>query len=407
MTQPSDSKIMPFAEFVALLALCMSLVAMSIDSMLPALPQIGDFFGVERVNSQQFMITFLFAGLSIGQIIAGPLSDTIGRKRSIYVGLSIFIVGCLMSYFALSYEMMLVGRFVQGIGAAAPRVVTTSIVRDRYEGRDMGRVMSYIMGVFILVPALAPTIGQGLIYLAGWHFIFLFFIIIALIAFTWLATRMQETLHPEDRRAFTLPVIWDGVRTVCTTRMTVCYMIAAGLVFGAFIGYLNSSQQVFQDYYDVGELFPIYFGVTALAIGVAFFVNAQLIKRYGMRKVVFGALVVMAMLAAVFFAFELATHGVVPIYAFMAFIMSSAFCMGMLFGNFNALAMVPMGHMAGVASAVIGCVSLVVAVIAGGTIGQLYNQTLYPITCGFLILSFLSMFMMHIAEEGDEESGQG
>jgi len=398
------SKAMPFAEFVALLALCMSLVALSIDSMLPALPQIGSFFGVERVNSQQFMITSLFAGLSIGQIIAGPLSDTIGRKRAIYAGFSIFIVGCLLSYFAVTYEMMLVGRFVQGIGAAAPRVVTTSIVRDRYEGRDMGRVMSYIMGVFILVPALAPTIGQGLIYLAGWHFIFLFFIIIALVAFAWLATRMQETLHPEDRRAFTLPVIWDGVKTVCMTRMTVCYMIAAGLVFGAFIGYLNSSQQVFQDYYDVGELFPLYFGVTALAIGVAFFVNAQLIKRMGMRKVVFGALVAMATLAALFFIFELISHGVVPLYAFMAFIIGSAFCMGMLFGNFNALAMVPMGHMAGVASAVIGCVSLVVAVIAGGTIGQLYNQTLFPITCGFLFLSLLSMFMMYIAEvDGDEQ----
>lgn len=176
-------------------------------------------------------------------------------------------------------------------------------------------------------------------------------------------------------------------------------MIAAGCVFGAFIGYLNSSQLIFQDYYDVGDLFPIYFGLTALALGAAFFANAQLVRVFGMRVVIFWALIVMAGLAVVFSLYEFWVHGVVPLPVFMVFIMSSAFCMGMLFGNFNALAMEPMGHLAGMASAVIGCVSLIISVTAGGIIGQLYSGTLLPVTLGFLILSLLSLLMMRLVEK--------
>lgn len=390
-----------FAEFVALLALSMSLVALAIDTMLPALPDIGRSFGIDRPNSQQFVITFLFAGLSIGQLLAGPLSDSIGRKRGIYVGLILFVIGSALSYAAPSFEIMLAGRFIQGLGAAGPRIITIAMVRDRYEGREMARVMSYIMGVFILVPALAPSLGQGIMMLSGWRTIFLVFIGIALVIFTWLSLRLRETLHPEDRRPFTLPVIWGGIKHVCGNRMTLCYMIAAGFVFGAFIGYLNSSQQIFQNYYDAGQMFALYFGVIALAIGAAFFTNARLVRRFGMRYIVLRALIGMAVAAALFAVYEVVMHGqTVPLPAFMTYIMFSAFCMGMLFGNFNALAMVPMGHMAGIASAVIGCVSLVISVCVGSAIGQLYNGTLIPVTAGFLVLSLASLAMMAIAERG-------
>lgn len=387
-----------FVEFVSLLAITMSLVALSIDAMLPALPDIGAEFSVARANDTQFVITALFAGLALGQLFAGPLSDSIGRKKGIYGGLALFVVGCLIAYFSQSFEWMLAGRFIQGMGAACPRIITIAIVRDRYEGRDMARVMSYIMGVFIFVPAIAPTIGQGIMHIFDWRAVFLFFLVIAGIVFIWLSKRLQETLNEEDIRPFTLPVIWEGIKHVCSNRMTICYTIAAGFIFGAFIGYLNSAQLIFQDYYNVGSNFPYYFGTTALALGAAFFTNAHLVKIYGMRKVALCSLSIMALFAFMFGVYEWSVHGTIPLIAFMIYIMSSAFCMGMLFGNFNAMAMVPMGHMAGIASSVIGCISLIISLLAGGMIGQLYDGNLIPLTSGFFFLSLTSLAIMFVAE---------
>ncbi len=390
-----------FAEFVAMLALCMSLVALSIDTMLPALPDIAAAYDIARLNDQQYMITFLFAGLAIGQLIAGPLSDSLGRKAGIYVGIVVFVIGSLISYFSSTYELMLAGRFIQGLGASSPRVVTIAMVRDRYEGRDMARVMSYIMGVFILVPTLAPAFGQGIMYLMDWRSIFLVFVAIALAILLWVGLRSEETLNPLDKRPFTLPVIWGGLVTVCTNKMTVCYTVSAGLIFGALMGYINSAQQIFQNLYNVGDMFALYFGITALTLGVAFFVNARLVRRLGMRRVVIWSLMALLCVAVLFGVFEYSAHGNVPLLGFVAFMMASSFCMGMCFGNFNALAMVPMGHMAGIASSVIGAVSLVVAIMLGGAIGQFYDGTLLPLTCGILGASVLALLFAKIAE-GDK-----
>ena len=229
--QNNSKKEIRFIEFISFLALSMSLVALSIDAMLPALPDIIKSYGITNTNSQQYIITFLFMGLSIGQLIAGPLSDSIGRKKGIYAGLTLFIIGSLLAYFAHNFETILAGRFIQGLGASAPRIITVAIIRDRYEGREMARVMSYIMGIFIIVPALAPAIGQGIIMLTGWQSIFIFFIAIALIIFIWLAMRIPETQHPEDTRAFTIAVLWQGLKTTLGNTKTLCYMIAAGFIF--------------------------------------------------------------------------------------------------------------------------------------------------------------------------------
>lgn len=397
--QNNSKKEIRFIEFISFLALSMSLVALSIDAMLPALPDIIKSYGITNTNSQQYIITFLFMGLSIGQLIAGPLSDSIGRKKGIYAGLTLFIIGSLLAYFAHNFETILAGRFIQGLGASAPRIITVAIIRDRYEGREMARVMSYIMGIFIIVPALAPAIGQGIIMLTGWQSIFIFFIAIALIIFIWLAMRIPETQHPEDTRAFTIAVLWQGLKTTLGNTKTLCYMIAAGFIFGAFIGYLNTSQQIFEDYYHVGKLFPLYFGITALSLGVAFFTNAQLVRFFGLKKVIVTALIALAFLSITFITLELSIFNDVPLIMFMTYMMTSTFCMGMLFGNFNALAMEPMGHMAGMAAAVIGCVSLVISVMLGGIIGQLYDNNLLPIALGFLIASCASLIMMRIAED--------
>jgi len=402
MTQAQRAGI-GFTEFVMLMALAMSLVALAIDSILPAFPLIGENFGIERSNDLQYLIAALFGGLSIGQLVAGPLSDTIGRKRALYIGLIIFILGSLIAYAAPSFEIMLIGRFIQGLGAAAPRIVTIAMVRDRYVGRDMARVMSYIMGVFILVPILAPSVGLAVIKVADWHAIFLGYAVITMIIFVWSALRLDETLSAENKRAFTMNVIFNGVKQVCTNRMCMCYTIASGFIFGGLMGYVNSSQQIYQEYYDTGDMFAIYFGIGAASLGVAFFANAAIVRRLGMRWVIIRSMLGVLVFSSLFIAYEMINGGVVPLPLFVGFMMIISFCLGMCFGNLNALAMVPMGHLAGIASAVIGAASLVVALIVGNSIGQLFSDNLYPLSVGFVITAVASLLLIKFAEKATEQ----
>jgi DHA1 family bicyclomycin/chloramphenicol resistance-like MFS transporter len=205
---------------------------------------------------------------------------------------------------------------------------------------------------------------------------------------------MKETLHSEDRRAFNATTIGKGLKIVCSNKQTLFCAIASGCNFGAFMGYISTSQQIFQGYYDTGALFPFYFGVTALAIGVAFFINANIVKKYGMRYVIARALVSVLAISFLFFGYELFIGGHVPLGIFVGYMCLNAFCMGMVFGNFNALAMEPMGHLAGMASSVVGCLSLLVAVSVGMTIGQFYDDSLYPLTIGFIVMTALSLVFL-------------
>jgi MFS transporter, DHA1 family, multidrug resistance protein len=387
-----------FVEFVALLAFCMSLVGLSIDGILPALPEIAHHFAITRANTEQFVITALFAGLAAGQLLAGPISDSFGRKRAIYAGLALFVAGCAVAYFAPCFEIFLLGRFMQGLGTAGPRVVTVAIVRDKYEGRDMARVMSIIMACFVVVPAIAPAIGQAVMLFVGWKMVFVLFSVIAAGLYVWILLRLEETLKPEDVRKFDLSTILGGIAQVCRNKICMSYTVCSGLMFGAFMGYLNSAQLIFQVHYVVGEMFPLYFAVGAITIGLASVTNALFVKKFGMRAVILRALIAMAVFAAVFIVLEVGLAGAVPLALFLSYIALSAFCMGLLFGNFNALAMGPMGHLAGMASAVIGCLSLVVAMAAGGIIGQLYNGSLFPVSFGFLGLAIVSLLLMRVAE---------
>lgn len=289
-----------FGEFVTLTALIISLVALSIDVMLPALQQIGGELGAPRANDAQLVITALFVGLALGQVFFGPLSDSVGRKPAIYAGLLLFIIGCLMSILATDFTVMLAGRVLQGLGAAGPRSVTVALVRDQYEGRAMARVMSLVMAVFIMVPALAPGIGQIILAIAHWRAIFGFMLVVAVVSLVWFALRQPETLAPERRARFSPGRILLAVRETCTSRVAFGYTLASGLIFGAFVGYLNSAQQIFQIQYGLGALFPLYFGALALAIGGASLVNARLVLRHGMRRISAWALGLLTGLSLVF-----------------------------------------------------------------------------------------------------------
>jgi DHA1 family bicyclomycin/chloramphenicol resistance-like MFS transporter len=230
-----------YVEFVILMSMMMSLTALSIDAMLPALPQIGSDLNVQNANTRQLVISTIFLGLALGQLFFGPLSDKTGRKPAIYAGYAMYIAGALLSLLAISFPIMLLGRLLQGIGVSAPRAVTLALVRDRFEGRAMARVMSFIMTIFILVPMIAPSLGQTILLFSGWRTIFGSFMLLAIITLVWFALRMPETLTPENRAPFSLQRIFMAIREILKIRAAVGYTVSAGLVSGAFIGYLNSS----------------------------------------------------------------------------------------------------------------------------------------------------------------------
>lgn len=390
------------AEFVALMALMISLVALSIDAMLPALPEIGKDLGVQQENSNQLIISLLFLGMAIGQMIYGPLSDSIGRKPAIYIGIGLFLIGCLLSVSATSFTTMLVGRFLQGIGAAGPRIVAVALIRDQYQGSAMARVMSFVMTVFILVPAVAPALGQGLIIIAHWRAIFGAFMVLAIIILIWFAIRQPETLLASQRMKFSLQRILKAVREVCLNRIALGYTIATGLIFGPFLGYLNSSQQIFQEQYALGTQFPLYFAILALSVGGASYVNARLVMRYGMRLLTRWASWKLSGLSIIFFIVVYTLEGNPPLWLLMAYFMISFFCIGILFGNLNSLAMEPLGHIAGVGAGVVGSLSTFISVPLGILIGQSYNGTVTPLVIGFAVLGTIAVMVMYWTEHKEQ-----
>ena len=372
-------------EFVPLVALLMSLVALATDAMLPALPAIGHDLGVPRRNDVQFVITALFLGLGLGQIVFGPLSDRIGRKPAIHAGLVLFMAGCLMSIFAPTFEMMIAGRVLQGIGVAGPRIVTIALVRDQYEGRRMARLMSFAMAVFILVPTVAPALGQGILWLGGWRAIFATFFAMAAFAFAWFALRQPETLPAARRRPVSPRAIGGAVLEVLRIRAALGYTLATGCAFAPFVAYLSSAQQIFQEAYGTGALFPVYFGVLALAIGSASLVNGRLVMKHGMRRLSRAAAVSITLVSVVAWTLAFAFDGLPPLWLFMAYMLVAFLCIGLLFGNLNALAMEPLGHIAGVGSAVVASVSTFISAPLGALVGQSFDGTVYAQIAAFAV----------------------
>jgi MFS transporter, DHA1 family, multidrug resistance protein len=391
---------LPQGEFVALMALMMSLTAMAIDAMLPALAQIGDDLGAGHANQAQLVISALLLGMAAGQVIYGPLSDSIGRKPTIYAGLVLFVGGCALSVVAASLPLMLLGRILQGFGAAAPRIVVVALVRDEYAGAAMARIMSLVLTTFILVPMVAPAIGQAILLVAHWRAIFAMLLALGLVGLAWFALRQPETLPLERRVRFSLGRVLTGVRETCANRVALGYTLAAGMIFGAFLGYITSSAQIFLSQYGVGRLFPVYFGGLALAIGAATYVNSRLVMRYGMQRLSALAVGALGACSAAFFVIAWAAGGDPPLWSLMPYLAVAFFCFGLVFGNFNALAMEPLGHIAGVAAAVVGTITSIMSLTLGTLIGQSYDGTVLPLVAGFAVLGLGSLAVMRWTERG-------
>jgi DHA1 family bicyclomycin/chloramphenicol resistance-like MFS transporter len=388
------------AEFIALVALTFSLIAMSIDSMLPALGDIAADLGAGDPNDRQLVLTAFFGGLTLGQFIYGPISDSTGRKPAMYAGIACFIAGGLICALTHDFTTMILGRILQGFGAAGPRIVAMAMVRDLYAGRAMARIMSFVMAVFILVPILAPAIGQLMLLIADWRAIFYGLVVVGAIDFLWLAMRQEETLKPADRVPLSLGHILRSAWEALSNRVTLGYTLATGFIFGAFISYLGTSQQIFQEHYGTGKLFAVFFGILAAGIGLASITNAKLVMRFGMRNLSKWALRSACLLSLGFLVIAWLLGGHPPLWAFVAFMTVLFFFNGLLFGNYNALAMEPMGHIAGVAAAVIGSLSSLVAVSAGTPIGQLYDGTVIPLVAGFACMGLAALLITEWAERG-------
>ncbi|EXA93637.1 multidrug effflux MFS transporter [Acinetobacter baumannii] len=386
-----------FREFALLMALLMSIVSFSIDAVLPALGEVGRVFELKNNNQTQWVIIGIFSGMTIGQLIAGPLSDAIGRKRILFTGIIIYFLGSLLCFTTQSFEWFLVGRFIQGIGVSGPYVASISIVRDKYSGAQMARIMSLIMMVFMVAPAIAPSLGQLIIHFFGWRDIFVLYMIYATVVGAWVALRLEETLLPENRLPMRLQAFQDGFKEVVSNKTTMSYLLCAGFCFGGFIGYLGTSQQIFmQQFGKTGQEFSAYFAVLAGVMGIASFTNSKIVMKFGMRPICIYSFLGLCLISLIFLGIQLI--GVtVAFWMFMLYACILFLLFGTLFGNLNAIAMEPMGHVAGMASAIIGAASSVLSLILASIIGQLYNGTLIPMTCGFVILCGLA-FMMTVYE---------
>lgn len=395
-----DLSPLPFPEFVALMASMISLVALCIDAMLPAMAQIGEALGAQRENDSQLIITVLFLGMALGQMLYGPMSDSTGRKPAIYLGYGFFVAGSLLCLFATSFTLMIAGRFLQGFGLAAPRIVTIAVIRDQYAGPAMARVMSFIMMVFILVPMVAPAIGQLILLLFNWRAIFAFILVSGLVTALWFMLRQPESLPAEKRAAFRLKRLRSAIVEVCTNRISIGYTIITGLIFSAFLGYLSSSQQIFQQQYGLGNQFPLYFALLASAIGFSSYINGRFVMRTGMRKPTLVALSSLTFLSILFYGVCFGSSGHPALWLVTAYFLAAFACIGTLFGNLNALAMQPLGHISGIGASVVGSLSMLISVPCGIYISHSYNGTLLPLIGGFSVCAGVALILMLTIEKG-------
>jgi DHA1 family bicyclomycin/chloramphenicol resistance-like MFS transporter len=395
-----------YREFVTLMAVMISITALSIDMMLPALPEIGRDLRVGHANDVQLIVTVLLFGMGIGQLLFGPLADSFGRKPVIISGFVIFIIGCLLSVFSNRFEVMIVGRMIQGIGTGGPRTAIIALVRDQYGGRAMARIMSVVMAIFIVVPAVAPAVGQAVLLTMGWRAIFGVLMIQGLVALTWFAIRQPETLSRDDRIPFSGSRILDAALGVCKNRLSMGYTLASGFIAGVLMSYLSSAQQIFQEVYGLGREFPIYMAALALFVGGASFVNSRIVMRFGMRALSYRAVLLFVFLTTIYLAFTYQMGGRTALWLMMVFFAPSFFCMGILFGNLSAIAMAPLKHMAGIGAAIIGSLSNFISSSIGALVGRCYEGSVLPLASGFVILGILTAIAMRWSDTPQKGTGQ-
>ncbi len=381
-------------EFIALLSFITSLTALSIDAVLPALQAIGAALEVANPNNTQLLITLFILGMVIGELIFGPLSDAYGRKFGILAGLLVYTVGTVVAMTAQSLEVVVAGRIIQGIGASGPKVASRALIRDLYEGAAMARIMSFIFTIFILVPMLAPALGQAVLHLAGWRAIFVVFLVSAVISSVWLGIRQPETLPMQRRIPLSPGHLLTNTRQIVRHPKVMAYTVAVGFIFGAFLLYLSTAQALFVDFYDAGDLFPLYFALLSVGIGAASFSNSQLVVRLGLERLSIGALTGLILFSSALLLSALASGGVPGFNVFMTLCLLMFFCIGILFTNLNALAMQSLGRVAGIGASLVSSFSSLIAVLVAASVGRFYDQTALPLAVSFVGAAIIALSLV-------------
>jgi len=380
-------------EFIIIMASLMSLASLSIDALLPGLPDIAKTIGITDPKNNQLLITMIFLGIGFGQLVSGPLSDSLGRKTVIYIGFTIFTFSSLLCIYSTSMEVMILGRFLQGIGLSAPRTVSTAMVRDRFEGDYMAKIMSFVTVIFILAPIVAPSFGKLMLSTFGWESIFSSQLIFGIFVVFWLWQRQPETLQLENRKKMSLSLFTNGIKEFTKYKQSLIFTFMSGLILSAFMVYLSSSQQIFQEQYGLVEEFPFIFSGIAIVIGLSTFLNGTLVVRFGMLKL---ANMFTIALCSISFLYVILFYGK-PNPSFtilLIFFVLMLFCIGFIFGNINALAMQPIGHIAGIGAALFGFVGTVMAVPIATFIGRFIDVTALPLFAGFTICSGISLLLI-------------
>ena len=385
-------------QFISIIASLMALNAVAIDIMLPAFPNISGSYGITDANRVQHILLSYIIGFGLAQLFFGPVSDRYGRRAPLFIGIGLYAFCAVAGAFAPSFEILLVARFLQGVGAAATRVIAISVVRDTHSGRGMAATMSLVMMVFMVVPVFAPMIGQVMILAGDWYLIFIFMAFVSLVVGAWALFRLPETLHEEYRRPLTVKSISQAFAMVLSNRIALFYTLATSFYFGSLFGFLNVAQPIYVDIYGLGSYFPIAFAAVAVVMAGSSFLNSRLVGRFGQRRLSHGALIAyftMALLLA-----GLTAMGPIPFWLFFGISMLMMPLFGFVGSNFNSIAMEPLGAIAGTASSTLGFAQTVGGGLVGALIGQAYNGTVFPLAAGYALVSAVAVAMVLIAEKG-------
>ncbi len=399
---------MPRTEFIALMAMLAATVALSIDAMLPALPQIAEELTPDNINKAQLILTMFVMGMGLGTFFTGPLSDTFGRKPVMLWGAVLYTVSAFVASQAQTLEVLLIARVCQGIGAAGPRVVAMAVVRDLYMGRGMAQIVSLIMIIFTLVPAIAPFLGAIVIDAFSWRAVFYGFMIFSVISAVWLALRLPETLAVEDRRPFRFHSLRSAVVEMLAHPVVRLSILVQSLCFSMLFAMLSSVQQIYDITFGRADTFAIWFGFVAIVAGSSGFLNASLVMRLGMMFLVRAMLLAQVGFSALMVAIGYAAGaGYIPdILYFALFVIwqiTVFFQAGMTLGNLMAIAQEPMGHIAGMAASVIGAVATVVGVTLAIPVGLLFDGTPIPLAAAMFLNAVLALYLTQLMMKAEAQ----
>lgn len=394
----SDAPAIGFHEFVLLCAALMAMNALSIDPMLPALPAIGRDLAIPHPNDRQMIITIYFLGVGIGSLLFGILSDRFGRKPVMGVALGLFALCTVACAAAQSFTMLLVARGMAGFFAGASRVITVGIVRDKFRGDAMARVMSLIFAVFMVIPVLAPSFGQAVLWVAPWRWIFWILAILAVLVTGWMMARMTETLRPENRLPINPRGIGKTIGRVVTHRLAIGYMLASGVIMGGLIGFILSVQQIFFDIFDAARIFPLAFAAMAGCMGVGGLVNSRLVQRFGARRMSQTALVVLIFISIVHLT--VAWTGIETMVTFVILQAMTMLTVSFTASNFSSISMEPFAKGAGVASSFQAFLTTAISSALGAGVGAAFNGTTVPLSMGFLVFGIVALGIVAWAERG-------